>query len=58
MIYAAVAQLAAQHATPAHIERLKQIQRNFRLAIRNGDTPERALLNERFHAAMGEMADN
>ena len=58
MIYAAVAQLAAQHATPAHIERLKQIQRNFRIAIRNGDAPERALLNERFHAAMGDVADN
>ena len=58
MIYSAVAQLAAQHATPAHIERLKQIQRNFRIAIRNGDAPERALLNERFHAAIGEVADN
>lgn len=58
MIYAAVAQLAAQHATPAHIERLKQIQRNFRIAIRNGDAAERALLNERFHATMGEVADN
>ena len=58
MIYAAIAKLAAQHATPAQIERLKQIQRNFRLAIRSGDATERALLNERFHAAMGEMADN
>lgn len=58
MIYAAVAQLAAQHANAQQIERLKQIQRNFRIAIRSGDAAGRALLNERFHAAMGEMADN
>jgi DNA-binding GntR family transcriptional regulator len=58
MIYAAVAKLAAQNATLQQIERIKQIQRNFRIAIRNGDVTERALLNERFHAAMGEMADN
>lgn len=58
MIYAAVARLSAQHATPAQIERLKTIQRAFRVAIRNGDAAERALLNERFHAAMGDMADN
>lgn len=58
MIYAAVAKLAAQHATPQQIERMKHIQRNFRIAIRNGDATERALLNERFHAAMGDVADN
>ena len=58
MIYAAVAKLAAQHATPQQVERLKKVQRNFRIAIRNGDATERALLNERFHAVMGEVADN
>lgn len=58
MIYAAVARLAAQHATPTQIERMKQIQRNFRVAIRNGDVAQRALLNERFHDAMGGVADN
>ena len=58
MIYAAVARLAAQHSTPAQIERLKQIQRSFRVAIRSGDVTERALLNERFHACIGEVADN
>ncbi len=58
MIYAAVARLAAQHAAPDQVERLKQIQRSFRAAIRNGDVTQRALLNERFHAAMGEVADN
>ncbi len=58
MIYAAVARLAAQHATPAQIESMKSIQRAFRLAIRNKDVIERALMNERFHDCMGEMADN
>jgi DNA-binding GntR family transcriptional regulator len=58
MVYAAVARLAAQHATPQQIENLKSIQRTFRVAIRDQDVAERALMNERFHDAMGEMADN
>ena len=58
MIYAAVARLATQHATPAQVEQLKEVQRAFRAAIRGHDVAERALLNERFHDAMGEMADN
>src|SRR6476469_4799319 len=52
MIYAAVAKLAALHATPQQIERLKEVQRSFRAAARDGDASERALLNERFHAIM------
>lgn len=58
MIYAATTRLAAEHATPAQIERLKESQRAFRQAIRNGDAAERALGNERFHSIIGEMADN
>lgn len=58
MIYAAIARLAAEHATEAQIMRLKDTQLLFRSAIRDGDTMTRALLNERFHAIMGEMADN
>ena len=58
MIYAAVARLAAQHATPGQIELLKDTQLQFRDAIRDGNGTERSLLNERFHAVMGEMADN
>jgi DNA-binding GntR family transcriptional regulator len=58
MVYAAVARLAAQHATAVQIEDLKKIQKTFRAAIRSNDVTERALLNERFHDAMGEMADN
>lgn len=58
MIYAAVTRLAAQHATPAQIDRLKQVQWSFRAAIRKGNAAERALENERFHSVIGEMADN
>ena len=58
MIYAATSKLAAEHATPAQIRRLKDVQLLFRAAIRDGDTEERALMNERFHAIIGEMADN
>lgn len=58
MIYAAVARLAAANATPVQIERLKEVQRQFRQAIKSGDGIERAILNERFHAVMGELADN
>ena len=58
MIYAAVSRLAAEHATPAQIMRLKDTQVLFRAAIRDGDVTQRALLNQRFHAIIGEMADN
>jgi len=58
MIYAAIAQLAAEHATVAQIMQLKDTQLLFRSAIRDGDTTRRALLNERFHAIMGDMAGN
>lgn len=58
MIYAATSRLAAQHATTPQIMRLKDAQTLFRRAIREGDAAERALANERFHAIIGEMADN
>ncbi len=58
MIYAAVARLAAEHATPAQIDRMKCVQMKFREAIRTENVSERALQNERFHATMGEVADN
>ncbi|MAY61784.1 MAG: GntR family transcriptional regulator [Rhizobiales bacterium] len=58
MIYAAVTRLAAENARAEQIMRLKDTQLLFRAAIRDGDTPARALMNERFHAIIGEMADN
>ena len=58
MIYAAVGRLAAQHATKAQMKRLKDTQVMFRAAVRDGDFAQRALMNQRFHAVIGEMADN
>lgn len=58
MIYAAVSRLAAENARPAQIMQLKDTQLLFRAAIRNGDVQDRALLNQRFHAIIGDMADN
>ncbi len=58
MIYAAITRLAAEHATPAQVVRLKECQWAFRHAIRNGDAAERAVGNQRFHSIIGEMADN
>ncbi len=58
MIYAGVTRLAAEHATPAQIEKLKQVQWSFRAAIKGGNAADRALENERFHSVIGEMADN
>jgi len=58
MIYSAVSRLAALHATRVQVVRLKAVQAQFRASIRDGDTAARALTNERFHALIGEMADN
>lgn len=58
MIYAATSRLAAENATPAQIERLKECQRQFRKAVADGDVAERTLCNERFHWLIGEMAGN
>lgn len=58
MIYAATTRLAAEHATPAQVVKLKESQWAFRQAIKSGDAAERALGNERFHSIIGEMADN
>lgn len=58
MIYSAASRLAAQHRTAAQLVKLKACQSGFRQAIKSGDPAERALRNERFHAIIGEMADN
>lgn len=58
MIYAAASRLAAENATPQQIDRLKECQRQFRLAVADDDAAERTLCNERFHALIGEMAAN
>ena len=58
MIYSAIGRLAAENATRAQIMRIKDTQLLFRAAIRDKDTEQRTLTNERFHSIMGEMADN
>lgn len=58
MVYAVAARLAAERAAPAQIMRLKDAQLLFRRAIRDGGAAERSLANERFHAIIGDMADN
>ncbi|MCP5074485.1 MAG: GntR family transcriptional regulator [Rhodobacteraceae bacterium] len=58
MIYSATSRLAAQNARVDQIEALKSAQEVFRAALKGGSTQERALSNNRFHAIIGEMADN
>jgi len=58
MIYAAILRLAAQNATPAQIETLKQAQETFKASLRGGDIAARALANTHFHEVTGDMAAN
>lgn len=58
MIYGAVLQLAAAHATAAQICDLKAAQEDFKAALRMGSATDRALANNRFHAVTGDMAGN
>jgi DNA-binding GntR family transcriptional regulator len=58
MIYGAVMQLAAKHATPAQVSALKAAQEAFKTALRTGSSADRAMANNRFHEITGEMADN
>ena len=58
MLYAAVGRLAAEHARPAQIAALRDSQERFRAAIEQGSSEDMVYWNQRFHALMGEMADN
>lgn len=58
LIYVATTQLAASNATPDEIERLKQIQLQFRTSIEENDVQSRVLHNDAFHHAIGQMARN
>ncbi len=58
MIYSAIGRLAAQNATPAQIDRIRDIQQQFRAAIDAGVSADMVYWNQCFHALMGEMADN
>ena len=58
MIYSSVTQLAAENATNAQLNELKEAQAAFKSALRTGDARDRTLANNRFHAVTGEMAGN
>jgi DNA-binding GntR family transcriptional regulator len=58
LIYVATTQLAAGHATPEEVERLKQIQAQFRQAIQDKDLQARVLHNDEFHFEIGRIARN
>ena len=58
MIYAATTRLAAQNATAEQVEMLRQVQRQFRAAIDSGNVEDRVFYNDRFHALIGEIANN
>ena len=58
LIYATVARLAAEHRTPAQLAALKDIQRSFLAAIRDSQSALAAMYNHRFHALIGDMAQN
>jgi DNA-binding GntR family transcriptional regulator len=58
MIYSAIGRLAAQHATPAQVQQIREIQEKFRVAIAIKSSADTVYWNQCFHALMGEMADN
>ena len=58
MIYSAIGRLAAINAKPEQIERIREIQAQFRAAIESGSSADMVYWNQKFHALMGEMADN
>lgn len=58
LIYATVARLAAENRRSDQIAPLRAMQAAFRAAMEAGDAGEAALQNHRFHAQIGQMAQN
>ena len=58
LLYASIGRLAAENAKPAQIKEIKQAQLEFINAVKVGEIEGRVYWNDRFHALMGEMADN
>ena len=58
MVYSAIGQLAASNATAAQLGELREVQEKFRAAIAAQISTDMVYWNQRFHALMGEMADN
>lgn len=58
MIYAAIARLAAEHATISQITLLKKTQSQFGKAVAKDAVRKMAVLNHQFHEQLGEMANS
>ena len=58
LLYASIGRLAAENAKPGQIKGMKEVQMKFVNAVKTGEVEERVYWNDRFHAIMGEMADN
>ena len=58
MIYANISRLAAENWRAPQLDALKDTQRAFAQAANNGEASEAALSNHRFHALIGDMAQN
>ncbi|MEM6546266.1 MAG: GntR family transcriptional regulator [Pseudomonadota bacterium] len=58
MLYSAVARLAARNARPTDLDALRDVQASFREAVATGDVEGMVFWNDRFHLAIGEIADN
>jgi DNA-binding GntR family transcriptional regulator len=58
MIYSAIGRLAAQNASAQQLDEMREIQHRFRAAIEAGSAADSVYWNQRFHALMGDMANN
>ena len=58
MIYSAIGRLAALNASAGQLDEMREIQHKFRAAIEAGSAADTVYWNQRFHALMGEMANN
>ncbi len=58
LIYAAIARLATEQASPSAIAELKRIQQQFKASVAKKDPAEMALQNHHFHAHLGAMAQS
>ena len=58
LIYANISRLAAENWRTQQLDALKDTQRAFAAAAKNGSPSEAALSNHRFHGLIGDMAQN
>lgn len=57
-IYALMGRLAAKNSQPFQVQRLREVQTNFRNALEENSVEGLTFWNVRFHFIIGEMADN